>query len=174
MTTAIQKIALNKFKGNWFEEGNSNGSMNLMYEWPEEEHDLDDHDKPSPHVSTSLTEPIEMTRSEADALKGWLRENHLSERNRLSVEGVVPGQFALLEWVDFIPFALENMRISSPLVIPVETLTPNEGEIMEKYGLVLHRNDFQKLQIEYFREGWFSLDNRDTGEPKSKLPPFGP
>jgi hypothetical protein len=146
MATAIQKSALNKLKGQWVPEATLDDLFGYEGVPP------DERDIPPPHMRTPAVEPIEMTKSEAEAWKGCLIERGLSEQLPKSAEDLVPGQFIIEEGKDNIKVTLDKRGTQ------VEHFPKPKGDI-QSYTIMLHRDDFEKLQIEFLREGWFSRDN---------------
>ena len=152
MTTPIQKIALDKLKQRWtFDDPSDNSVL--------------------PEALTDPFEPVEMTQAEANALRGWLKELGLSERDRLSVERLKPAQFSLTEQGDTIMIFLDPANKDFDKNRDVAHFSKPTGDV-QKYNLILHRDDYSRLQMKHWRDGWFSQSSEKG--PDWKPFPFAP
>jgi hypothetical protein len=106
-------------------------------------------------AATDILEPVGMTRGGAMALRNWLRERGLTEQERMSVENLTRGQFRLTEGGDNITITIDgNNKDFNPERDVVHN--PKKSGDNQPFFIKLHRNDFDKLQLDFFREGWFT------------------
>ena len=169
MTNALQKSALDKLKECWTEYTSINDLMDQLHETDERSNKASSLHR----ISIDVSNPVEMTRAEANALRSWFKEQGLSEKHQLSFEGdLAPGQFSISESEATlaIKIDLDDPKGFDPAK-HIEFYPKQTGDI-QKHHIDLHREDFGRLQREFWRDGWFSWkDDQPKGPAQQGMLP---